>query len=177
MLMALVTSVALLAGACGSSSKTTSHRTSSMPATGSTSSGSGSTGAVTVAAKEIKPYGKVLVNASGHALYTFAPDKASKVTCTGACAKIWPPLMLSSGAKPAGADGVKASLLGSDSNPSGGRVVTYKGWPLYTYVTDTSAGVAHGQGINLNGGFWYLISPSGNVVKSSPAKGGSTPYG
>jgi predicted lipoprotein with Yx(FWY)xxD motif len=119
----------------------------------------------------------VLVNASGHALYTFAPDKASKVTCTGACAKIWPPLMLSSGAKPAAAGGVKASLLGSDPNPSGGRVVTYKGWPLYTYVTDTTAGVAHGQGLNLNGGLWYLISPSGSVMKSSSHKGGSTPYG
>ena len=177
MLMALVTSVALLAGACGSSSKTTSHPSSSTPATSSTSSTSGSKGAVTVTAKEIKPYGKVLVNASGHALYTFAPDKASKVTCTGACAKIWPPLVLPSGAKPAAAGGVTASLLGSDPNPSGGRVVTYKGWPLYTYVTDTTAGVAHGQGLNLNGGFWYLISPSGNVVKSSSSKGGSTPYG
>jgi predicted lipoprotein with Yx(FWY)xxD motif len=177
MLMALVTSVALLAGACGSSSKPTTHTSSTTPTTSSTSSTSGSTGAVTVAAKAIKPYGKVLVNASGHALYTFAPDKASKVTCTGACAKIWPPLMLSSGAKPAAAGGVKASLLGSDPNPSGGRVVTYKGWPLYTYVTDTTAGVAHGQGLNLNGGLWYLISPSGSVMKSSSHKGGSTPYG
>ena len=174
MLTALVPCLALLAGACGSNSKTTSHTTSSAPATSSTTAPKG---AVTVAAKSIKPYGKVLVNSSGRALYIFAPDKASKVTCTGACAKIWPPLMLSSGAKPAATDGVKASLLGSDPSPSGGRVVTYKGWPLYTYVTDTSAGVAHGEGLNLNGGFWYLMSPSGNVVKSSTSKGGSTPYG
>jgi predicted lipoprotein with Yx(FWY)xxD motif len=179
MLMALVTSVALFAGACGSSSKTTSHTSSSTPATSSTSSTSASSGAVTVAAKEIKPYGKVLVNASGHALYIFAPDKAKKVTCTGACAKIWPPLTLPSGAKPAAASGVKSSLLGSDPNPSGGRVATYKGWPLYAYVTDTTAGVAHGEGLNLNGGFWYLMSPSGSPVKgkSSSSSSSSSPYG
>jgi predicted lipoprotein with Yx(FWY)xxD motif len=117
-------------------------------------------------AKSIKPFGTVLVNSSGHALYTFAPDHAQKVTCTGSCAKIWPPLTLPAGAKPAGSGGVKTSLLGSDPNPGGGRVVTYKGWPLYTYITDTAAGVAHGQALNLNGGLWYLISPSGTVVKS-----------
>jgi predicted lipoprotein with Yx(FWY)xxD motif len=122
----------------------------------------------------------VLVNSAGRALYTFAPDKATKVTCTGACAKIWPPLMLRGGAKPRGSGGVKASLLGSDPDPSGGRVVTYNGWPLYTYVTDTTAHVAHGQALNLNGGVWYLISTSGTPVKSksksaSSSGGGYTP--
>lgn len=154
--------LAALPAACGSSSNTTSH-TSSTPATSS----SGASGSVAVKTATIKPYGTVLVNSSGRALYIFAPDKAKKVTCTGECAKIWPPLMLPSGAKPSGAGGVNGSLLGSDPNPSGGRVVTYKGWPLYAYITDTKAGVAHGQGLHLNGGLWYLISPSGAPVKSS----------
>jgi predicted lipoprotein with Yx(FWY)xxD motif len=172
-LMAIIPFAALLAAACGSSSKTTSHTTSA-PGTSASQSAKGS---VAVSAKTIKPYGTVLVNSSGHALYTFAPDKASKVTCTSACAKIWPPLTLPGGAKPTGSGAVKASLLGSDPNPAGGRVVTYNGWPLYTYVTDTSAGVAHGQGLNLNGGFWYLISPSGTPVKSkSTSSSSSNPY-
>ena len=58
-----------------------------------------------------------------------------------------------------------ASLLGSLPNPSGGRVATYNGWPLYTYVTDASPGVARGQALKLNGGLWYVMNPSGNVIK------------
>jgi predicted lipoprotein with Yx(FWY)xxD motif len=83
-----------------------------------------------------------------------------------ACATIWPPAKLPSGAKATASGQVKSSLLGSDPNPSGGRVVTYNGWPLYTYVTDTAPGVANGQGINSAGGLWYVIAPSGKVIKS-----------
>jgi predicted lipoprotein with Yx(FWY)xxD motif len=171
--MAIVPLAALLAAACGSSSNTTTRKSTSAPPVRPKAP-------VTVSTRTIKPYGTVLVNSAGHALYTFAPDKAKKVTCTGACAKIWPPLKVSSGAKPTSAAGIQASLLGSDPNPGGGRVVTYNGWPLYAYVTDTTAGVAHGQGLNLNGGRWYLMSPSGTPVKSksksSSSSGGGYTY-
>ena len=36
----------------------------------------------------------------------------------------------------------KTALLGTDKNPSGGRVVTYNKWPLYTYSGDSAAGEA-----------------------------------
>jgi predicted lipoprotein with Yx(FWY)xxD motif len=117
----------------------------------------------------------VLVNAQGKVLYIFVPDNAKKVTCVDGCAAVWPPLKLS-GSKAVAAGTIKASLIGSDPNPSGGRVVTYAGWPLYTYVADTGPGVANGQAKNLNGGLWYVISPSGTVIKkqvsssSSPSK-------
>ena len=116
----------------------------------------------------------MLVNAQGHTLYVFAPDKATKVTCVGACAAVWPPLAVSSGQKPAVSGQAKSSLVGSDPNPTGGRVATYAGWPLYTYVTDTSPGTAHGQALVLNGGLWDVISPSGKVItkKASTSGGG-----
>lgn len=110
----------------------------------------------------------MLVSSTGKTLYTFAPDNAKKVTCTATCAAIWPPVKLPAGAKAAGTGGVKASLLGSDPDPSGGSVVTYAGWPLYTYVADTAPGKATGQAILLNGGYWYVISPSGTVIKKKP---------
>jgi predicted lipoprotein with Yx(FWY)xxD motif len=47
-------------------------------------------------------------------------------------------------------------------------VVTYKGWPLYTYVADTAPGQATGQAVNLNGGLWYVISPDGKVITQKP---------
>ena len=70
----------------------------------------------------------------------FVPDKHHAVTCKGTCAAIWPPVKLPTGGKAVAAGKAKASLLGSDKNPAGGRVVTYHGWPLYTYVSDTQGG-------------------------------------
>jgi predicted lipoprotein with Yx(FWY)xxD motif len=60
-------------------------------------------------------------------------------------------------------------MLGSDPDPAGGRVVTYDGWPLYTYVADTKPGDAIGQATYLNGGYWYVLSPSGAVIHSKPS--------
>ncbi|MEA2197896.1 MAG: hypothetical protein QOJ25_1947 [Solirubrobacteraceae bacterium] len=114
--------------------------------------------------------GAVLVNAQGHTLYIFVPDNDQKVTCVGGCAAVWPPASVPSGQTAAAAGGVKQSLLGSDPNPAGGLVITYAGWPLYTYIADGTSGSATGQGINLNGGLWYVISPTGKVIKAKPHK-------
>jgi hypothetical protein len=69
---------------------------------------------------------------------------------------------------------VKGSLVASDANPTGGRVVTYAGWPLYTYVGDTGAGTANGQGLNINGGRWWAISPAGKVVTGASTSNSSS---
>src|SRR5436190_2287547 len=52
--------------------------------------------------------GEVLVNSKGHTLYMFAKDKNGKSSCSGSCAKFWPPY-LQHGKVTAGS-GVKASL-------------------------------------------------------------------
>jgi predicted lipoprotein with Yx(FWY)xxD motif len=123
---------------------------------------------VVISTRSLPKLGTVLVNSKGRTLYMFVPDKQTKVTCLRACAAIWPPLKLAKGAKPTAKGKAKASLLGSDPNPTGGRVVTYNHWPLYTYVADTSAGQAIGQALNLNGGLWYVLSPSGKVIRTKP---------
>jgi predicted lipoprotein with Yx(FWY)xxD motif len=169
----LLVPLALVAAACGSSSnsnKSTSAGTSSTPA--STSSAAPTAG-LALSTRTLPGVGAVLVNAQGRTLYTFAPDKASKVTCVGACAAIWPPLKSSSGQTPTTSGAVSASLVSSDANPSGGRVVTYAGWPLYTYVADPSAGTDHGEGINSSGGLWYVISPAGRVITKASSSGSS----
>jgi predicted lipoprotein with Yx(FWY)xxD motif len=131
----------------------------------SSSSAAGATGAsggtVTVMARTLPGVGTVLVNSKGYALYMFAPDHRHSVTCTGACLGTWPPLMLPSGVKLAAGPGVKSALLGSDPSPTGVRVVTYHGWPLYTYAGDVKPGQATGQDGDINGGYWYVIRPSG----------------
>jgi predicted lipoprotein with Yx(FWY)xxD motif len=172
-LFAAVPVLALVVAACGSSNKSTSTSSAkpaprpSQPARPAPNT----PGGPTVSVASVDGLGPVLVNSQGKVLYTFVPDKDKKVTCVGACAAVWPPLR---GSKAVGSGSVKASLLSSDPDPSGGRVVTYAGWPLYTYVADTGPGTATGQATNLNGGLWYVISPNGTVIRKKA--GSSSTY-
>ena len=93
LVMLLAPAVALFAAACGSSSTSSTKSSASTPAASSTSS-TPAAGAVQISTGTLPGLGTVLVNAKGHTLYVFAPDKATKVTCVGACAAIWPPLAL-----------------------------------------------------------------------------------
>ncbi len=110
---------------------------------------------------------KVLTNSAGFALYVFQPDHRRAVTCKGTCAAIWPPIFISASQHATSGPGVQSSLLGSDPDSSNRSVVTYDGWPLYTYVSDVAPEVATGQGLNLNGGYWYVIQPDGKVIVPS----------
>jgi predicted lipoprotein with Yx(FWY)xxD motif len=122
--------------------------------------------AATVQTKTLKKLGTVLVNSKGLTLYMFVRDKQKKVTCTSqACVIVWPPLKIKSGQSPTAGGAARKKLLGSDQSPKGYRVVTYNHWPLYTYYLDKKPGQAKGQGVNNSGGKWYVLSPSGKVVK------------
>jgi predicted lipoprotein with Yx(FWY)xxD motif/cytochrome c1 len=124
---------------------------------------------VVIQTRKLTGLGTVLVDGKGRTLYMFVPDKRKRVTCKHTCAVVWPPVKLPHGAKIETKGNAKASLAGSDRDPAGGRVVTYHGWPLYTYVGDTAAGQAKGQAIDLNGGFWYVLAPSGKVIHTKVA--------
>ena len=158
-LVALAAAVAVLATAWGGASSTakagvagTRHVTRS----------------ATVMTRKIRGLGTVLVNSRGLTLYMFVPDRRRRVTCKGQCAVIWPPLKIKAGQKPTAGGAARKGLLGTDKNPSGGRVVTYNRWPLYRYISDSKPGQAKGQAIDLNGGFWYVLSPAGKVIKKKP---------
>jgi predicted lipoprotein with Yx(FWY)xxD motif len=117
--------------------------------------------AATVQTKKLKKLGTVLVNSKGLTLYMFVRDKQKKVTCTSqACVIVWPPLKVKKGQRPTAGGAARKQLLGTD-----GRVVTYNRWPLYTYYLDKKPGQHLGQGVNNSGGKWYVLSPSGAVIK------------
>lgn len=124
------------------------------------------TSVVKISTRKVPKLGTILVDAKGLTLYMFVPDKRKRVTCVHTCAVIWPPVKLAKGGKIRAAGKAKASLLGSDRDPAGGRIVTYSKWPLYTYVGDKKPGQATGQALNLNGGLWYVLAPSGRVIKT-----------
>jgi predicted lipoprotein with Yx(FWY)xxD motif len=163
--VALLAALGLVAAGCGGSSA------SSAPKNG-VAGAQHSTGSVAVKTRKIKGLGTVLVNPAGRTLYVFMKDQHRHVTCTGSCASFWPPLKWKKSAKPKAGGSAKSSLLGTDKNPSGGKVVTYNHWPLYTYSGDSAAGQAKGWNLNLNGGKWYVISAAGKVVKHKTASGG-----
>jgi predicted lipoprotein with Yx(FWY)xxD motif len=151
---ALVAGVAiLLLAACGSSP---SGSTGSSGASKSTPTPTPKPSPVKEASATVQGKSEtIFTNDAGMTLYYYMPDKDSSVTCTGACAANWPPLMAGS-TTPGPLPGASGTW-GSAPNPSGGSVVTYNGWPLYTFVKDTAPGQTNGQGI---GGAWFVATPS-----------------
>jgi predicted lipoprotein with Yx(FWY)xxD motif len=170
----LVAPLALLITACGSSTSTSKSTVAGAPTT---------TGAATTTTTSQRPrnnlaiqrapgIGAVLVSGTGQALYVYTPEKGGAIKCTGACASVWPPLKLLVGTTPAISSAVHPNLVGTVTDPSGGRIITYAGWPLHTYASDASHGTYRGQG---SGGQWYLISPSGPVI-TKPVNTGTSGY-
>ena len=98
----------------------------------------------------------VLADANGRTLYWFAPDTAARSACYGSCAAYWPPVKGPATAG-SGVTGTLSVLTRSD----GSVQAVYDGHPLYTYVGDSAPGQANGNGLNLNGGLWHEVTPSG----------------
>lgn len=118
---------------------------------------------VTLAVEEVAPVGPVLVLGSGQVVYVFEPDQQGAVTCEGSCARNWPPVVAADEPSIVADSGVDADLIGTVRNGAGESVVTYNGWPLYTYASD-DPGEATGQGTDLNGGLWWALAADGNPV-------------
>jgi predicted lipoprotein with Yx(FWY)xxD motif len=159
-----VTATALLAAACGSSGSSASSSGGTPPAAGKAKAAPAK---VTINSKQIGKFGNILVTSTGLVLYMFVPDKDQKVTCVSLCAATWPPVFVASGGTVTAGAGVQQSMLGTDPDPAGGKVVTYDGWPLYGYTGDQTPGQTTGQAVNVNGGLWYVINTAGQPVKAS----------
>lgn len=160
----------LLAG-CGSSSSSTSSAASAPAQTTTASATSPTPGASTAALVTTKDTKLGTVLGAGPkklTVYLFAADTASKSACSGACAKVWPPLTTSGQPRVAG-KAVSADL-GTITRPDGTTQVTYHGHPLYFYakdVMDGDAGDTYGQGLKSFGADWYVLAPSGNKIDKS----------
>jgi predicted lipoprotein with Yx(FWY)xxD motif len=116
--------------------------------------------------------GQILVSSNGHTLYMFAKDKNGKSSCSGSCARFWPPY-LQHGKATAGS-GVKASLLGTTSRSNGSMQVTYNKHPLYAFALDKKAGQTNGEGNVAFGGKWYAVSAKGTAVVKAPTPSTTT---
>ncbi|HEY3977655.1 MAG TPA: hypothetical protein VGM79_10320 [Streptosporangiaceae bacterium] len=162
-----VSATALIAAACGSSGSSGSSASSSGGTPPAAGTAPAAPAKVTINAKQIGKFGSILVTSTGLVLYMFVPDQDQKVTCVSLCAATWPPLFVATGGAVTAGAGVQQSMLGTDADPAGGKVVTYDGWPLYGYTGDQSPGQTTGQAVNVNGGLWYVINTAGQPVKVS----------
>ena len=54
--------------------------------------------------------------------------------------------------------------MGTLRRPDGSTQISYGGHPLYTYDLDVSPGVVMGQGIDQDGGLWYVVNGQGDQV-------------
>jgi len=122
---------------------------------------------VKVSTAKVVGVGSVLTTSSGLTLYRFTEDSPGVSTCTGACAKIWPPLLASKGAHVSGPHGVKGLSLLHVGN--GHWQVAFHKLPLYTFEGDKKRGQAHGQNV---GKVWFAVLRSGIPAT---ATAGTTP--
>lgn len=108
-------------------------------------------------------YGTILFDGRGFVVYTFTKDAPGWSACAGACAKAWPPYIVTG--KPLAGRGVDAGRLGTIRRSGGFRQATYAGRPLYYYVGDRKAGQILCQNVKEFGGLWLVVRPNGTVVR------------
>lgn len=98
---------------------------------------------------------RLLTDARGFTVYSFALDRPGKSACYGSCAAYWPPV---AGGVTAG-PGVTGTI-GTIRRTGGTTQATYDGHPLYTYIGDSAPGQDAGNDLKLNGGLWRDV-PAG----------------
>jgi predicted lipoprotein with Yx(FWY)xxD motif len=88
-------------------------------------------------------------------VYTFTPA-TSGGTCTGACARYWPPVLTST--QPVG-QGLSANALGTVQRPDGTFQVTYNDQALYLFSQDLMSGDTKGSSISTPYGTFTAVTP------------------
>jgi|HubBroStandDraft_6_1064221.scaffolds.fasta_scaffold381764_2 predicted lipoprotein with Yx(FWY)xxD motif len=167
---------AALLAACGSSgspsTSTSTPATSGAASSAATSpQGSGSSASTVTIMTHSTSKGTVLTNAQGKTLYWFAIDTPTKSNCNGSCTSFWPPVI----GKAAAVSGTTLMHgFGTITRSDGSVQATYDGHPLYTYAADTAPGQIGGNALNVSGGLWWAMTPSGAKLGGAAPSGSSS---
>jgi len=122
---------------------------------------------ITLKTRTAGSLGKVLANPGSRTLYRLSPETNSSLLCkSSTCLGIWKPLTVASKSTkvnlPTGISGTVSFVK------RGSRwQVSLSRHPLYTFVSDSRAGQANGDGIKSFGGTWHVIKAK--VKKATPA--------
>jgi predicted lipoprotein with Yx(FWY)xxD motif len=163
--VAVVAGIVLMAAACSSKGYRTTASTTTTTAgaggsggaygAGASSTTAGGTTAKTDLSLATTSLGPVVVDSTGHTLYLYLKDTAATPTCTGACAKAWPPATVT-GSPTASADITGTVTVAPAAD--GTSQLVLDGHPLYRYAADGAPGDVNGQGV---GSVWYAVTASG----------------
>jgi predicted lipoprotein with Yx(FWY)xxD motif len=91
----------------------------------------------------------VLADAKGMTVYTFDKDTAGsgKSACNEACAKMWPPVMVT--------ESSVTSPYSTVTRDDGTKQLAYKGKPLYTFAKDAKPGERKGDKMK---DMWHVVA-------------------
>ena len=113
-------------------------------------------------------YSGVLTNAAHRSLYVLSVEKGGHIHCASACLTSWPPLLVNTAKVTfAKGKGVKGRF-GLVKRSTTERQVTFNGYPVYTFIGDSGARQARGQGISADGGTWRLINAGATNPSATP---------
>ncbi len=105
-------------------------------------------------------FGAVLSDgAHGGTLYVLSDERATSLRCTGACLHTWHPLLVATATKSVPKTSAVKGKVGFVTRSATTKQVTFNGFPLYTYVGDTTATAIKGAALTGEGGRWYLVHP------------------
>lgn len=114
----------------------------------------------TVKLADNNTHGKILTDTEGNSLYFFSKDQDGQSACgeAGGCIDIWPvfyveDLILD--------EGLSASDFSEITREDGAKQTTYKGWPLYYYMSDDAPGDTNGDDVNH---IWYVAKPDYSLM-------------
>jgi predicted lipoprotein with Yx(FWY)xxD motif len=108
--------------------------------------------------------GTILTDGRGFTLYAFAADRGTRSRCTGACARVWPPLtVITRVDRIRVGRGVAKSRVGTTVRAGRLRQLTYAGHPLYRFSGDRRPTQTRGQGVRSFGARWAVLTPAGRV--------------
>ena len=105
------------------------------------------------------PFGTILADRRGQAVYLFDKEQSPKSECYGDCARAWPPVLTKG--RPVAGKGARRRLLGTTRRRDGKRQVTYAGHPLYYYVDDAPGRILCHNVLEF-GGLWLVVKPDGS---------------
>ncbi len=124
---------------------------------------------IRISTAKVPHVGTVLTTTAGLTLYRFTVNPPGTSKCTGACAKVWPPLMAAKGDHIAGPHGVKGLSV---IDVGGGQwQVAFHDVALYRFEGDTKKGQAKGQGV---AGDWFAVLKSGITAVPAAASAAGT---
>jgi predicted lipoprotein with Yx(FWY)xxD motif len=112
---------------------------------------------LTLGSTKVASVGAVLTTSGGLTLYRFTADTSGHATCTGACAKVWPPLLVPKGDHLKGPHGLKG--WSTINLGHGHRQASLNGVALYRFSGDTKKGQDKGQGVE---GTWFAMLANGS---------------